>query len=383
MGGALLVVPVDVPAYYGAKTVSHRRLLRILPDELEASVQLQPEPRFRGIYEVMTFAATLKLRASFDPSRLAQLAEDQGTGTIRWQEAKVLVPISSPRGIRELSRSDFAGFPVKLLPEPTNYLAGISAAVNATPADAQGPAVFELDLVLGGTGRFSFMPLAANVQVDLQSPWPHPSFDGGYAPQFREVTGGGFTARWSVPEITRAVPPNWFDEEISCDELGASDFGVRLLRPVDHYQRSYRAIHYAVLFIALTFGSLFLWEYTLGRRAGAPRLHAMHYLLVGIALAVFYLLLIALSEQLGFAIAYGLASLAMITLLAVYLAGVMRSRATGSVAAGGFATLYGALYLLVLSEDYALLTGALGLFAALALAMLTTRHLNWHAPGTS
>jgi len=147
---------------------------------------------------------------------------------------------------------------------------------------------------------------------------------------------------------------------------------VDFYQPVDAYQRDYRAIHYAVLFIALTFMALFLWEHTLG-----ASVHSMQYAMLGAALSVFYLVLTALSEHLNFAGSYALAASAMTLLLAVYFSGVLKSRA-GGLATGALAGVcYSLLYLLVLSQDYALLFGALAIFLLLATTMIGTRRLDW------
>ncbi len=162
------------------------------------------------------------------------------------------------------------------------------------------------------------------------------------------------------------------------EPLQASAFGVDLVQPVDVYQQAERSVKYAGLFIALSLLTMFLWEH-LARRP----LHPIQYGLMGLALSVFYLLLLALAEQIGFALAYLAAAIALCALLGVYLAGALRSKKAGSGSAGAFAAVYGLLYLLVTSEDYALLAGSLGLFAVLATVMLVTRRLDWYAPNAT
>lgn len=187
------------------------------------------------------------------------------------------------------------------------------------------------------------------------------------------VDAHGFAADWRVLKINRDYPQVWTDDNVAPARFAKSAFGVDFYQPVDAYQRNYRAIHYAILFIALTFMALFLWEHIAG-----PRIHAVQYAMTGAALAVFYLVLLALSEHMTFAGSYFIASGALAALLAVYFAGVRRSRAAG-LATGAVAGLcYSLLYLLVLSEEYALLLGALAVFALLAGTMIGTRRLDWY-----
>jgi inner membrane protein len=160
---------------------------------------------------------------------------------------------------------------------------------------------------------------------------------------------------------------------VDSNELLASAFGVGLYQAVDVYQRSERAMKYALLFIALTFMTFFAWEHM-----AKTRLHPLQYLLVGLALSIFYLLLIALSEHIAFAAAYWSAAAALIVLVGLYLAGAMRNRLHGGVAAALITSVYGVLYALVLSESYSLLIGAIVLFAALGTVMLVTRHVDWY-----
>ena len=147
---------------------------------------------------------------------------------------------------------------------------------------------------------------------------------------------------------------------------------------MDIYQRGERAIKYALLFIALTFLTFFAWEQLTG-----TRLHPLQYLLVGLALSTFYLLLIALSEHIAFAAAYSAAATSLVLLIGAYIAGALRSRRRGMLVAGAMAFVYGILYALVLSEDYALLLGAITLFVTLAAVMLVTRKLDWYALGSA
>jgi inner membrane protein len=176
-----------------------------------------------------------------------------------------------------------------------------------------------------------------------------------------------------VLELNRSYPSLWSDGEVNEEAMLESVIGVGLYQAVDVYQRGERAVKYALLFIALTFLTFFAWE-----QVSRARMHPLQYLLVGLALSTFYLLLIALSEHLQFLLAYLIAATALVSLIAIYIAGALSSAKRGAVAGSAMTIVYGLLYALVLSEDYALLLGAIILFAALAAVMLATRRIDWY-----
>jgi inner membrane protein len=187
------------------------------------------------------------------------------------------------------------------------------------------------------------------------------------------VRTSGFLAHWRVLEINRDFPQQWANDAVSAAQIMGAAFGVDFYQPVDAYQRNYRSIHYALLFIGLSFMVLFLWEHTVGRPV-----HAMQYAMTGAALAMFYLVLLAVSEHLEFGLAYALAAGSMSLLLAIYFSGVLNSPRAGTLTGVMIAACYALLFLLVLSEDYALLFGALALFGMLSSIMIATRRLDWH-----
>src|SRR5262249_24013385 len=217
------------------------------------------------------------------------------------------------------------------------------------------------------------LALARTSHVQLQGNWPSPGFASGFLPIERHIKNGRFDATWQILDLNRSYGGRWMESDIPANELEDSAFGVDLVQPVDLYQQAERAVKYAGVFIGLTFLTLFIWEHLVRRPV-----HPIQYALMGLALSVFFLLLLALSEHIGFGPAYILAALALCLLLGVYLAGALRSRTSGTVAGGVFALLYALLYLLVTSDDYALLAGSLGLFAVLAVAMVLTREIDWY-----
>jgi inner membrane protein len=211
------------------------------------------------------------------------------------------------------------------------------------------------------------------MKVHSHGNWPDPGFTDGYLPLEHRLDKNGFTALWRVVAFNRAYGDRWFQDSVDADTIKASGFGIELVQPVDIYQRSTRAVKYGGLFIALSFLTLFLVE-ALQRRP----VHPIQYGLMGLGLSVFYLLLLALSEHIGFVWAYLIATAALCTLMGIYLAGALRSARAGISAGGIFAGTYALLYLLVTSENYALLAGSIALFTLLATVMLLTRKLDWY-----
>lgn len=210
--------------------------------------------------------------------------------------------------------------------------------------------------------------------MELSSPWRSPGFTGAFLPAARKIGPEGFTAAWQVPYFGRSYGQLWTDGEVSEDQLTDSAFGVSLVLPADAYQQTERAVKYAVLFILLTFGTFFLLELL-----SPVRLHAVQYLLVGFALCVFYVLLLALGEQLGFPLAYAIAACATAGLIAAYSRSILASRRWAAVVLAALLGLYGFLFVLLRLEDYSLMLGAVGLFAALAVLMRLTRNLDWYS----
>jgi inner membrane protein len=213
--------------------------------------------------------------------------------------------------------------------------------------------------------------------VELQSNYPHPSFQGNWLPAERTVSDASFTARWSIPYLGRNYPQAWTAGESMHQAIEGSRFGVDLVDPVDQYRMADRSVKYAGLFILLTFAAVWLIEVL-----ASVRVHPIQYLLLGSALCLFYLLELSLSEHLGFLFSYAIASVAIIGMVAAYCAVILHRMSRAVVVGSGVALLYAYLYTLLMNEDYALLAGSIGLFLILAAIMYATRHVDWYAIGT-
>jgi inner membrane protein len=227
-----------------------------------------------------------------------------------------------------------------------------------------------------GTQALSFVPLGKDTRAHMKSAWPHPSFTGRFLPDERQVTGKGFEARWQLSRLATGLTAG-VDPRLPKGESGfASAFGTSFLEPVDVYRMSERAVKYGLRVVLLTVVAFFLFE-VLRRMA----VHPIQYGLVGVALALFFLLLLSLSEHVPFLVAYLIAGLACVGLVAYYVGHVLKSLTRGLAFGGALAVLYAVLYLLLQSEDYALLLGAILLFGVLAVVMVATRGVDWYRLG--
>ena len=222
----------------------------------------------------------------------------------------------------------------------------------------------------------SFLPLGEETTVNVDSPWVSPSFTGAFLPEKRVLDSEGFEASWYILSLARGYPQQWIRGEIDPYTLLTSGFGVDLMIPVDSYLKTQRSVKYGILYIFLPFVTFFLFEVFL-----REKIHPLQYLLVGFAVCLFYLLLLSLSEHLGFGPAYLLASLAVAALISFYSCTVLTTWRKGIIMAPVLVSAFGFLYVLLQSEDYALLIGSLGLFAILAAVMVITRKVDWYGLG--
>ena len=387
----LLAIPVDTTRKVIEQTAvgretQHtevfRNVLYVLPDTLNVVADAQPSYRQIGLYRTPVYLAHVQISGEFVNRDFGFLLEPQSAGggetrEVKWDEVRVLVLNSESRALRAVDGLEVAGESAPVAAAGYAGSAGISVRVPRTALRDAATVPFKMKLTLAGSSQITFLPLARKADIRMQSRWPHPKFEGAPAPLDPVVTDDGFTARWSVLEINRSFGQSWYDTQVNQGEtvqqaFARSGVGVTFYEPVDVYQRNYRAVHYAVLLIVITFLTFFLWEHVSGLA-----IHGMQYLMVGLALALFYLLLLALSEHLSFDLAYGLSAGALVALITAYLSGVLRSLKLALRAGAGLATLYVMLYWILRSEDYSLLMGALLLFAVLAILMIATRRVDW------
>ncbi len=350
--------------------VEHTQVLP--PERLDIGGEARVETRSRGLYHARLYHLALQIagkaivapRLGLEPAR-----------NIVDAQAFLVLGIADPRGVDNDPEVSVNGRVHRFATGTGGFVAGQGVHVPLGPVDIAtgGSFEFAVPLSLTGSERLAIAPAGKTTSVVLKSDWPHPSFQGRFLPTTRTVGAAGFEARWQVSYLARS-----FDRVLKGPEPNApaETLDISFMEPVNVYLKSERAVKYGILFVVLTFAAFFLTE-ILRRLA----IHPMQYLLVGLALAIFFLLLIALSEHLSFALAYGISAISCIGLIGAYLAGALGSRWRGAAFGAGIAALYGVLYGVLLSEDNALLMGTLLLFAALGTTMLASRRIDWYRIG--
>ncbi len=345
-----------------------------LPDDLQFDGDLRPEQRKRGIFVVMLYNTHLTVRGSFRKPSLAALGILPGA--VQWDKAFLSLGISDMKGIRDAIQFRINGRVVAAEPgiASNDLLAsGVSIPV-ALDADTYR---FECAVNLNGSTQLSFLPFGKETTVRLRSPWATPSFTGSFLPDQRKVSAQGFIASWKVLQFNRNFPQqglgNFLNRSNAPSRMDESAFGVKLLLPVDEYQKTMRSAKYGILFVILTFVAFFFVE-ILDRR----RIHPIQYLLVGFAICLFYLLLLSLSEHISFDWAYLIGGGIILMLITFYVRYVFQNLRLTALFSLVLALLYGFFYSLLQLEDYSLLLGSFGLLLILGLIMYLTRHVNWY-----
>ncbi len=348
--------------------------LLIAPDDLKVAATLTPQVRKLSLFETVVYQTDLAVDASFAAPKLSH--GDVDPALLDWSQAYVVLSVDDARGFGgAIPRFRIDGRLVEAEPGSRGITVGggaLSAPAGLTTAPA-GTIRLSARLPLKGSQSFGVEGHARRLTVDLASTWPHPSFDGGLLsdsvlPDSRTISDKGFRAHWSTSYLAQNRP---LVERASADRAtGTRIAEVRLVEPVDLYSQVERSLKYGILFIALTFLTFFTYD-VVGKR----RVPMLAYALVGLGLVLFFLLLLALAEYIGFTPAYALAAAALIGLIAAYSKAVLGGTARAAVIGGVLSLLYGTLYVLLQLEDYALLAGSLILFAALAVLMYVTRHV--------
>jgi inner membrane protein len=373
LAGPILAIPVTTTLDDGSLRT---RDWYVLPEDLnlEVVVKVQDERRKLGVYEVPVYVASLHAMGKFDlAAEVAKLTAGNESIHVHPERGRLLLPVSDPRGVREITPPQAQLAATALEPARGFPIPVLAAPLRSDIDLGSGKRSFDVTMQIAGTQSLGFLPLAHSTRVSVSGNWPDPGFASGFLPIERRVSNGRFEATWQVLDLNRSYGALWLQGDIAESDIRDSAFGVELVQPVDLYQQTQRAVKYAALFIGLSFLTLFIWEHLAHRSV-----HPIQYAMLGLALSVFFLLLLALAEQVGFRAAYALAAVALCLLLGIYLAGAMDSSKAGTASGGLFALVYGLLFLLVTSDDYALLAGSLGLFAVLAAAMVLTRRIDWY-----
>lgn len=385
--------------------VSVTEYAHFLPETLSIDGTLTPQIRSRGIFSTAVYSSELHFSGNFIGANLRELGIADLDAD--WSKAFVSVGVSDTRGIednvklswnsteipftpgvptgdvirgsvRSVGDANYSEVKMKTVPFPSSIGesaqgSGISALLPANMKFENGKGhEFSFTLKLNGSEDIQFVPTGKTTDIALRSDWSAPSFGGAFLPDTREVTDKGFTASWKILDINRGYPQSW---QGSAYDIYSSASGVELLAGIDGYAKATRSAKYALLIIALTFLVFFFAEIF-----NRKKIHPIQYILVGLALVLFYALLVSASEVIGFGSAYVASSIATIGLITLYSKSVLNSRMAG-VQGLILAFLYLFIYILLQLEDYALFIGSVFLFAILATVMYVSRKVDWYRVG--
>jgi inner membrane protein len=383
--GPVLVVPYieefsETTSENGVKKTEVKREQRkavILPDQLNFDGGFTNEFKKLGIYKALIYQLNGNIKGSFVLPADIKLTAYHNNSVITMQPAYLSMGITDPRGIGSSPAISWGNQTLnfKQGSQLSSLGNGIHAPVGLLQHAAETRIAFDINLNLRGTEQFNFAPVAGNNKVALHSSWQHPHFDGSFLPEAstQKINASGFIANWAVSSLSSNNQAIFFNQLAGEQNQNLELLNVGFVEPINVYSQSDRATKYGLLFIGLTFAGFFIFEILKNLR-----IHPAQYTLVGLSMAMFYLLLVSLAEQIGFASAYFSASAACIVLLGYYLSYVLKSKANGIMFATLLTALYGALYGILQSEDNALLMGSLMVFGLLALVMVITRKVDWY-----
>lgn len=352
------------------KIIQVKEYLHILPTQLKINGNINPEKRDRSIYEIVVYNSKLTLNGSFDGIDLTTF--DIPQKDILFDKAELVIGITDLRGIEKQvalkwNSSDY--FFNSGVTSNDLVSSGINALININ-ADNKTVYNFSVDLDLKGSQFLYFTPIGKITDVTINSTWANPSFNGAFLPDSRTISSKGFKANWNVLHLNRNYPQMWTNDQYKIED---SSFGIDLLLPVDNYQKSYRSIKYAILFIGFTFLTFFFIE-VLNKKF----IHPIQYLLVGFSLIIFYTLLLSISEHLAFNTAFFIAAIATLTLISFYVHAILKNKNLTLLITGILLILYSFIFIIIQLQDYALLIGSIGIFIILALVMYFSRKIDWY-----
>lgn len=364
--GPILAIP-----YNGSSNgISYQKKYAwFMADQLDITSSVAPQKRHRGIYDVVVYQGDISIAAKFNEIKLREL--NISPANFLWSEAKLILQMSDlTHGINEeiyIKWKD-SSFLCQPWAESTPIISdALFAAVPLKPEDAATQNVFTVNFSLHGSQQLMFSPAARETKIQMKGSWPDPSFTGLKLPDEPNPIDTGINVKWKY--LNRTTPMVWNDQFIN---LQPSAMGADLIIPVDGYDKTERSVKYSLLCIILTFAAFFLIE-TIYKR----NLHLIQYGLAGLALVLFYTLLLSFSEYVGFNLAYLVAGGATIGLVTWYVGSIMKSSKLALFIGFVLLVVYGYIFTIIQLQDYALLMGSIGLFIALAIIMYFSRKLQW------
>lgn len=385
IAGPVLVLPYWQASTGSGNKSTTKHFAYFLPDALNIHSTVNPEEKHRGIYKVMLYTSAVRLEGSFDsvsPEKLKIDPED-----VIWNEAFVHINITDIKGLNDELRLQWNHQLLTLSPDERNANAingGLSSALNLNSIEDLKHVNFSTDMNISGSEELLFTPVGKSTLVDMSAKWPHPSFTGNILPSGTKISKDSFNAKWKSLSQKRNFPQQWKDNAFVINSVynpAAADtagninynaFGASLYVPVNGYQKTMRSVKYSFLCILLTFAAFFLIE-----TSNKKSVHPFQYGLIGLALILFYTLLLSFSEYIGFNFSYVVSSVATIVLIAWFVKDILSSPALSIVLSLVLLLVYTYVFTILQLQDYALLLGSVGLFITLAVIMHFSKKVQW------
>lgn len=378
IGGPVMVIPYTT--FVNQKDASGNILSKeiisniyVLPEILNITSVVNPEILHRGIFDAVVYNTKIKVDGGF--SALELIKSDINPEMIHWDKVKIVFGLSDLKGLKNnpIIKLHEVSYPVE--PDFTSLkLFANNLAITPDLSEQKNTKLnFSFDIDLRGSSDLNFLHLGKTTNVKVQGNWKNPSFTGNYLPEERAISDTGFTSEWKIPYFNRPFSQQWVAENTTLmnkDEEAC--FGVKFILPVDQYQKTMRSAKYAILIILLTFLSLFFTELL-----NKKKVHLLQYILIGAAMTIYYTLLLSFSEQVGFNLAYLIASLATVTLIGLFIAALLKNKKPAIVFVCILSVFYGFIFIIIQLQDLALLFGSIGLFITVATTMYLSTRIDW------
>ena len=364
--GPILSIPYEIHDSSRQNLHILQYQFHITPEELVVDAKLLPEERYYGIYKTILYKSDITISGKFAKFKNIKAHK------ILWEEAFITMGVSDLKGITNNVIFTFNNQPYTAESKGNDRNIGkkLTANIQDSELSQKEELAFECRLNLNGSSKIEFIPVGKSTKVQVAGAWKSPGFIGNFSPEYT-INEQGFDATWNVMHFNHSIPENWIDDKV--DYFANASFGVDLVDTVNHYQQNMRSAKYALMFIALTFVVFFFVEVLTKKR-----IHPIQYLLVGIALILFYSLLLSISEQINFALAYLIAAAATIGLITIYAHSIFKSGIQTGILAFILCLLYVFLYVILQLEDIALLVGSIGLFTILGVIMFISRKITFY-----
>lgn len=347
----------------------------ILPEALNIISKVEPEILHRGIFDAVVYNTKIKVNGKFSQLEVKKSGIDPNM--VLWDKVKLAIGLSDLKGLKNNPAIRLGNIIYNVEPDFTSlnlFKNNLITLPDLSPA--KNTALnFNFDLDLRGSSELNFMHLGKTTTVKIEGKWNNPSFTGRYLPEERNVTAKGFNANWKMPYFNRRFPQQWVEENTVMQTRSTNNdasFGVKFILPVDQYQKTMRSAKYAILIILLTFISLFFTE-LLNKR----KVHLLQYVLIGAAMTIYYTLLLSFSEQVGFNIAYLIASVATVLLVSLFIASLLRNKKPAIIFSAILTIFYSFIFVIIQLQDLALLFGSVGLFIIVAVMMYLSARIEW------